>query len=106
MSKKFIFVIIVWILSHLPIGAKPMERNLFARLFDNARFYSETFLREKVFLHFDNTSYYQGDSIWIKAYVVNACNDSLSKISKPLYVELLDQLGNVVDRRIVKLSNG
>jgi len=106
MSKKFIFVIIVWIISHLPIGATPMERNPFARLFDNARLYSETSPGEKVFLHFDNTSYYQGDSIWIKAYVVNACNDSLSKISKPLYVELLDELGNVVDRRIVKLSDG
>ena len=106
MNKKFVFVIIVWVLSYLPIGAMPMERSVFARLFDKARLYSETFPAEKVFLHFDNTSYYQGDSIWIKAYVVNACNDSLSNISKPLYVELVDQLGNIVDRRIVKLSNG
>ena len=106
MSKKFIFVIIVWVVSHLSMGAMPMERNAFARLFDNARLYSETCPSEKVFLHFDNTSYYQGDSIWIKAYVVDVSKDSLSKISRPLYIELLDQLGNVVDRRIVKLSNG
>jgi len=44
--------------------------------------------QEKVYLHFDNTSYYQGDNIWFKCYVVTSGLNQLSPWSKTLYVEL------------------
>ena len=57
-------------------------------------------------LHLDNASYYLGDTIWFKAYVVTAEQNLPTTISKPLYVELLDQLGNVVERQIIQLTDG
>lgn len=78
----------------------------FQKLFDQARQFAYDFPREKVHLHFDNSSYYQGDTIWYKAYVVKASDNTPSPISRPLYVELVDQLGNVMERQIVKLNNG
>ena len=34
--------------------------------------FSKFIPHEKVYLHFDNTSYYQGDHIWFKCYVTSA----------------------------------
>ena len=68
--------------------------------------FSNAIPQEKVYLHFDNTSYYQGDDIWFKCYVVTAGLHQLSDLSKTLYVELLNPGGEVVVRRILKIENG
>jgi hypothetical protein len=75
-------------------------------LFCLLQFSCVIFAQETVYLHFDNSSYYQGDTIWYKAYVVNKCTEKLGSKSKPLYVELLDELGNIVEHQIVRLSDG
>ena len=62
--------------------------------------------QEKVYLHFDNTSYYQGDNIWFKCYVVTSALHQLYGLSKTLYVELLNPGGEIVDKRILKIENG
>jgi len=67
--------------------------------------FSNNIPREKVYLHFDNTSYYQGDHIWFKCYVVSG-KHQLSDFSKTLYVELLNPGGEIVDKRILKIENG
>ena len=61
---------------------------------------------EKAYLHFDNTSYYVGDTIWFKAYVTLAEQQIFSQISRPLYVELVDQTGHIADKQIIKLTQG
>lgn len=80
--------------------------SIFARYFRSAQYFADAYPREKVSLHFDNTSYYLGDTIWFKAYAVTADQNQPTTISKPLYVELLDQLGNVVERQIIQLTDG
>ncbi len=88
------------------LWATAQTGSVFEHYFANAVAFSKAFPREKVHLHLDNTSYYQGDTIWFKAYVVTADDNRPSTISKPLYVEMLDQLGNVMERHIVKLEQG
>jgi len=68
--------------------------------------FSRNIPQEKVYLHFDNTSYYQGDHIWFKCYVVTPGLNQLSPWSKTLYVELLNPGGEIVDKRILKVQNG
>ena len=68
--------------------------------------FSENIPNEKVYLHLDNTSYYQGDNIWFKCYVVNSRLHQLSGLSKTLYVELLNPGGEIIDKRILKIENG
>ena len=80
--------------------------SIFARYFRQTEMFADAYPREKVHLHFDNTSYYLGDTIWFKSYVVMAEGNRPSSISKPLYVELIDQLGNVQERQIVQMTNG
>lgn len=79
---------------------------IFNDYFTHALTLADACPREKVHLHFDNTSYYVGDTIWFKAYTVIAENNNPSKISTPLYVELVDQMGRITDKQIVKLTNG
>ena len=79
---------------------------IFKQFFDNAVAFADTYPREKVYLHFDNSSYYVGDTIWFTAYTVYAENNMPSTISKPLYVEMLDQTGHITQRQIIELNSG
>jgi len=67
--------------------------------------FSQNIPQEKVYLHFDNTGYYQDDQIWFKCYVTSG-QRQLSDLSKTLYVELLNPGGEVIDKRILKIENG
>ena len=73
--------------------------------FQALEFFSKYIPHEKVYLHFDNTSYYHGDRIWFKCYVTSTQHE-LSQLSKTLYVELLNPGGETVDKRILKIENG
>lgn len=71
-----------------------------------AQAFADAYPSEKVHLYFDNTSYYVGDTIWFKAYNTLAETQVPSAISRPLYVELVDQAGHVADKQIIKLTQG
>lgn len=67
--------------------------------------FSQICQQEKVYLHFDNTAYFQGDVIWFSAYVVNAATQTPAQ-SKVLYVELLSPNGAVLKQLKLKVENG
>lgn len=68
--------------------------------------FSVDYPQEKVYLHLDNTSYYLGETIWFKAYVVRADHEHLTDLSRVLYVELLNAEGHLLDTRKLKIENG
>ena len=82
------------------------EKNKISPILKALAHFSENIPNEKVYLHFDNTSYYQGDNIWFKCYVVTSGLNQLSELSKTLYVELLNPGGEIIDKRILKIENG
>lgn len=61
--------------------------------------------QEKVYLHFDNTAYFQGETIWFAATVVGA-SDRGEAASKVLYVELLSPTGEVLQTQKLKVVDG
>ena len=61
-------------------------------------------IQEKVYLHLDNNCYFVGDTLWYKAYVVQADCLKPTRMSKLLYVELLSPDGFVVERQHVILA--
>lgn len=77
---------------------------LFER-FKAAAAFDHEFPREKVFLHLDNNAYYEGDSIFYKAYVVRASSLKPTDISGVLYVELLNAAGQMMERQLVKIDS-
>ncbi len=68
--------------------------------------FNRLFPQEKAYLHFDNTGYFRGETMWFSAYVVRTDLGSLTDLSRVLYVELLDPTGEVVSTRKVRLENG
>lgn len=67
--------------------------------------FSKVCQQEKVYLHFDNTAYFQGDVIWFSAYVVNATSQTPAQ-SKVVYVELLSPNGVVLKQLKLKVVDG
>ena len=52
-------------------------------------------VQEKAYLHLDNNCYFLGDTIWYKAYLVDAGNLRPTAESRILYVELVDPEGHI-----------
>lgn len=61
--------------------------------------------QERVYLHFDNTAYYLGETVWFKAYVSFGADNRPSILSKILYVELVAPEGYVVETKKYKLDD-
>lgn len=61
--------------------------------------------QEKVYLHFDNTAYFQGETIWFSATVVKATDGTVAD-SKVLYVELLSPTGVVLRQQKLQVVDG
>src|ERR1035437_5695864 len=68
--------------------------------------FSKEYPQEKVYIHFDNSAYFLGESIWFKAYVVLADRNALSQLSKTLYVDLISQEGTLIETKKIKIENG
>ena len=61
---------------------------------------------EKVYLHVDRDTYYPGDNIWFKAYLVEATDRLLSNHSMNLHVDLISSDSKIIGSRIIKLTDG
>ncbi len=62
--------------------------------------------QEKVYLHFDNTGYFKGETIRFKAYVTRCDDGRKTDLSRVLYVELINPSGDVVEHRKLKIEDG
>ena len=71
----------------------------------NAAVVNNLFPQECVYLHFDNSAYYLGETLWFKAYVTEGVKDTPSTLSKVLYVELVAPEGYVVETKKYKLDD-
>ena len=72
----------------------------------NINAFSYLYPQEKVYLHFDNTGYYPGETVYFQSYVVVAQTHALSDLSGVLHVELLDAAGNIIQSKKLKIENG
>jgi hypothetical protein len=61
---------------------------------------------EKVYLQSDRDSYYPGDDIWFKAYLVDASYNLPTSHSGNLLVEFISPSLEIIDSRMVKLTGG
>ena len=62
--------------------------------------------QERVYLHFDNTSYYKGEHIYYKAFVVDDATLKASDLSRILYVELVNPIGYPIETQKLMVRNG
>jgi len=90
-------------------SAKPMKAfdfGDFAEVAARQAAFGKTIPQEKVYVHLDNTSYCLGDTIWFAAYLRQTTDDKPSRASGVLYVELLDNDGYLVERKVTEMAGG
>lgn len=68
--------------------------------------FNHAYPQEKIYIHFDKPFYIPGETVWYKAYYVNAAGNTPSSLSNIIYVELLGDKGEVIIRQILKVTNG
>ena len=73
------------------------------RFAGNIHQFNSIFPQEKVYLQFDNTSYYTGETVWFKAFVVNASTLNRPQ-SRVLYVDLISPNGILLKREKLKIK--
>ena len=98
----------VYILLCFPLTLFSQQDTVLTQLFEQFRkasTFDHIYPREKVYLHLDNNAYLVGDSIWYKAYVVRASSLRPTELSRVLYVELLDDGGQVLERQQVRIDS-
>ena len=98
--KKSTFILLFCIRTVLAYADVPISHYA-----ANAYRFDKEYPQEKVYLHFDNTSYMTGDTVWFKAYVVNASDLTVAK-SQVLYVDLLNAAGSMMKQQKFKIVDG
>lgn len=104
--KALLFPFIACCLSILSLSAQQSAIKQLADYVKHINRFATECPQEKVYLHFDNTGYYVGDTIWFKAYTVYAETVKPTTLSRVLHVELVTPRGEVVDSRKLKIEDG
>ena len=102
---RYIAALLLWMGCLGVFAQQPATRRL-ANYANNISRFTKDCPQEKVYLHFDNTGYYAGDTIWFKAYTVTANEVKPTTLSRVLHVELLTPWGEVTDSRKLKIQDG
>lgn len=80
--------------------------DLATRVLTKLKEFLQNHWQEKVYLHTDKPYYAAGDTLWMKAYLVDAVFHEADSLSGILYVNLSDEGGNIIDRRTLRVSDG
>lgn len=103
--KKTILAFIAAALPALPALAGSGNVDSLMNFAGNIHRFNTIFPQEKVFVQFDNTSYYTGETIWFKAFVVSASTLERAQ-SKVLYVDLISPNGILLQQEKLKIVAG
>ena len=91
--------ILLLVLLALPIHAQSEETARILSYLQKAMNFNKVVPQEKVYLHFDNMGYFENETLWFKAYVTRTYDGRPTDLSKVLYVELLNPMGDVIKTR-------
>lgn len=100
--QRFCFLMLV-VLSSQVCLAQQSEFQEWLRDFQKAQSEQPT---EKAFLHLDKSEYTLGETIWMKSYLVAGAGHIPSPFSKNLYVELVNEEGEIKERLNLRSEEG
>src|SRR5574344_2095007 len=107
MRKRNIIFCLFLILSILSLKAQSQSvSEILSQYADRYAKFTNDYPQERVYVHFDNTSYYKGEYIWYKANVVRGDNFHATPLSRILYVELVSPIGYPVETQKLIIENG
>ncbi|MBR5150552.1 MAG: hypothetical protein IKW61_04565, partial [Bacteroidaceae bacterium] len=99
MLRKLLHIIVLLFVAAVVRAQSPLDTLAMRAIMVN-----QLFPQERVYLHFDNSAYYLGETMWFKAYVTGGIADEEKPQSRVLYVELCAPEGYVVETKKYKLD--
>ena len=102
MLTRFALIFLSAFIAVLPCQAQSASVDSLMKFAGNIHQFNSLFPQEKVYIQFDNTSYYTGETIWFKAFVTNASTLGRAQ-SKILYVDLLSPTGVLLKQEKLKI---
>ena len=66
--------------------------------------YFNQYSQERIYLHFDKPSYFKGETIWFKVYMMDATIPA--DVSKTVYLDWIDNKGNLLSHDAFPLVDG
>lgn len=104
---RIVLLLLLWGVMSMTATAQESVATAELRQFvGNMERFGSMFPQEKVYLHFDNTGYFLGETIWFKAYVLRADENRWTDMSRVLYVELLTPAGDVAETCKLRIDDG
>ncbi|WP_207429129.1 carboxypeptidase-like regulatory domain-containing protein [Pedobacter sp. SYSU D00535] len=95
MKQRYILVLFALLCSAFSFAFISNDEDPLKVLLAKLKQYQEKNPQEKIHIHTDKPYYAIGDSIWLKAYIVNSERNQLSALSKIVYVDLINEKDSI-----------
>ncbi|WP_231460071.1 MULTISPECIES: TonB-dependent receptor [unclassified Pedobacter] len=105
MKSKFSLFVLFSLFIALVFAFK-VEDDPLLKLLNQLEKFTSNYANEKVYVQSDKPYYAVGDDIWLKAYILNTKTQAPSKISKILYVELIDENNEIKNQIKLNANEG
>jgi TonB-dependent SusC/RagA subfamily outer membrane receptor len=69
-------------------------------------FFYTKYKQQKIYLHTDKNIYLAGETVWMKAYLIDASSCLPDSVSKDIYVDIIDFNNNHIQSIILRNKNG
>ncbi len=93
---KQLICVIAFFFSILFVNAQNIEKNL--------EIFANNYPQERIYLHYDKSTYAAADTIWFKAYLMQAIYPADS--SKTIYIDWTDDKGNLLLHTVAPIQDG
>ena len=102
-GMRFYFIVIVCSIGLLSFMAweDPLQQ-----LLQKQDAFRKKYSQEKIHLHTDKSYYSTGDTVYFKAYVLNAAGNLPSEVSRVLHVDMIDERETVVESALFPVEDG
>src|SRR4051812_41571591 len=102
LAPRFLIIFSISLISSNTFSQKTAES-----LNDLLNSYCQQLPMEKIYVHIDKPFYAAGDTIWFKAYLMDATTHRIDTASKIIYVDFIRKdNGKVISHKKLKNENG
>jgi hypothetical protein len=93
---KLFLLISAFCISYFSANAQNIDNNL--------QKFAQNYSSERIYIHFDKSTYGTGETIWFKCYIMNGIFPE--EKSKSVYVDFTDSKGKLLQHRIAPVQDG
>jgi hypothetical protein len=103
--RKSLFLLLLIGIAHLLIPCRLIAQEPISAVLTKINAHSQQLQLESCYLSFDKPSYFAGDTMRFKAFVMTGTLE-MSLLSEKLHIELFNDSARLVDQMVISIANG